>query len=273
MNRVLTGDARERLADLDDESVDLMVTSPPYWGLRSYSDDDREVGKEAAIDDYLGGLMEVFAEVERVLKPTGVAIVNIDDCYAGSSRGAWDADDSEVRESFSPDVDELPEREEPTRRKSQMAVPERMDLRLLDDLDWIRRRRCTWLKTNPMPDGADDRPQRASEPLFVYAMEPRHYWDEGRPPLSEVIQHPTSNDSSKHPATMPKGLCEKLIKYACPPDGTVLDPFAGVGTVLEAATDTGRSCIGVELNEEFAGIARSRIESDDRTLTEVLADD
>lgn len=264
---VLQGDAREQLGDLEDNSVNFMLTSPPYWGLRRYTDDDAEVGQEQQIDEYLSALLDAFAGVERVLTDDGLVMVNIDDCYAGSGRGAWTGGDDEVRESYSPDRGELPEREDPVTRKSQMAIPERLDLRLLDDRGWIRRRRCTWLKSNPMPDGADDRPQRAAEPLLLYSVSPDHYWDEGRPPLPEVIEHPTAQDSSDHPATMPRGLCEKVIKYACPPDGTVLDPFAGVGTVLDAAQRKGRSAVGVELDEEFAAIARRRTSKSDYSLS------
>lgn len=267
-HHVLVGDAATQLADLDADSVDMMLTSPPYWGLRDYTDSPEEIGQELTVDGYLDSLDAVWSEVERVLKPTGLAVINIDDCYGGSGRGAWDADDSEVRESYSPDSDELPDREDPVRRKSQMGVPERMDLRLLDEHDWIRRRRCFWRKTNPMPDSANDRPQREGEPVFVYAMEPDHYWDKGRPRLPEVIEHSTSSRSSDHPATMPEGLCKRLIQYGCPPEGVVLDPFAGSGTTLRAARDTGRHSIGVELCEKWADAARADLETNDQTLYE-----
>lgn len=268
---ILQGDASERLSDVPASSCDLLLTSVPYWGLRNYTDDNREIGQERDLDDYLDALLSVFDAAERVLTDSAVVLVNLGDCYAGSGRGAWDADD--VKESYSPGVGELPERNEPVRRKSQMGVPERLDLRLLDRQDWIRRRRCTWRKTNPVPDGADDRPQRASEPVFMYSLSPDHYWDEGRPPLPEVFDYPTSGQESDHPATMPMELCEDLIRYACPPGGRVLDPFAGVGTVLKAARNTGRDAIGIELDPDFAGAARRRIEKTDHTIQEAATHD
>ena len=90
--RILIGDVRERLRDLPTASVDCVVTSPPYWGLRSYLDDGhpdkpREIGLERTLGEHLDVLVAVFREVRRVLKPQGTCWVNYDDCYAADANG------------------------------------------------------------------------------------------------------------------------------------------------------------------------------------------
>ena len=82
MIRYLLGDARERLAGLPDESVHCCITSPPYWGLRSYQGDPGMIGLEATFDEHLENLVAVFREVRRVLRKDGTVWLNYGDAYA-----------------------------------------------------------------------------------------------------------------------------------------------------------------------------------------------
>ena len=87
MNQILVGDARETLKEVASQSVHCCVTSPPYWGLRAYVDDPREIGREKTPELHIQNLLEVFREVRRVLRDDGVLWCNYGDVYAGSGKG------------------------------------------------------------------------------------------------------------------------------------------------------------------------------------------
>jgi hypothetical protein len=89
--RILIGDVRAKLAELADESVDLALTSPPYWGLRDY-DVAGQLGLETTLAEHLETLVAIFEEVRRVLKPTGSCFLNYGDCYATAPNGRTAAD-------------------------------------------------------------------------------------------------------------------------------------------------------------------------------------
>ena len=84
MTRILVGDALERLRELPDGSVHCCVTSPPYWGLRSYEGGERMIGLEPTFDAHLSRLVAVFREVRRVLRADGTLWLNYGDAYASS---------------------------------------------------------------------------------------------------------------------------------------------------------------------------------------------
>lgn len=87
LNKVYNEPCIETLKRMDDDSIDCVVTSPPYFGLRKYTDSDLEIGREQTPTEYIGNLVEVFQEVYRVLKPTGTVWVNIGDTYNGNKTG------------------------------------------------------------------------------------------------------------------------------------------------------------------------------------------
>lgn len=88
MNKIFCGDAPEVLRQLPSESVQMCVTSPPYYGLRDYGVDG-QFGCEPSPLAYAERLVEVFREVRRVLRQDGTLWLNIGDCYAGSGKGIW----------------------------------------------------------------------------------------------------------------------------------------------------------------------------------------
>src|SRR6266404_7219024 len=89
--RILVGDVRDRLRELEPDSVDCVVTSPPYWGLRDYGVDG-QLGMESTLGEHIETLIDVFREIRRVAKPQAAVWLNYGDCYATSPNGRSAAD-------------------------------------------------------------------------------------------------------------------------------------------------------------------------------------
>ena len=152
-NDIHTGDAGETLAELPESSVHMVMTSPPYFGLRDYGVDG-QIGLEDEVDEYITELVDAFREVRRVLRPDGSAWLNLGDSYDGG--------------------------------KNKMLVPHRVAIALQDD-GWIVRNDVTWTKPNPMPQSVKDRLNDTTEQVFHLVPE-RDYWydlDAIREPHSE----------------------------------------------------------------------------------------
>lgn len=181
---ILTGDAREMLATLPDESVDCCVTSPPYFGLRSYLPDDHpdkamEMGLEQTPDAYVAGMVDVFREVRRVLKPQGTLWLNLGDSYFGSSQsgGTKSLDGSAKRSgrmfSSSSSVRRAVGSLKP---KDLIGIPWRVAFALQEDGWWLRQW-LPWVKRNPMPESTRDRPTTACETVFMLTKSDRYFFN------------------------------------------------------------------------------------------------
>jgi len=175
--RVLVGDAPVRLAELDDDSIDCCVTSPPYWGLRDYGHDG-QIGLESSINDYIEKLVIVFGEVKRVLKPHGSLWLNIGDSYAGSG-GPGSQYDRKAANSYK---GEFKKYRNPNRRvvgvksKDLCGIPWRLAFALQADGWWLRRD-IIWHKPNCMPESVKDRPTTSHEYLFLLTKSPTYFYD------------------------------------------------------------------------------------------------
>ncbi|MEO1060549.1 MAG: site-specific DNA-methyltransferase [Actinomycetota bacterium] len=149
-NTVLVGDALEQLRRLPDASVDAVITSPPYFQLRSYGTDG-QYGLEAHVDDWVGRLHDVCQEIRRVLVPTGSLWLNLGDSYSRHDR------------SGAPP-------------KSLLLGPERLVLALVAG-GWRLRNHVVWAKTNPMPSSVADRLSCTWEHLFLLTKQTAYYFD------------------------------------------------------------------------------------------------
>ena len=162
---------------LADDSVDLVVTSPPYFALRSYRDDgehyDGQIGSEATPQEFLDALWAVTAECVRVLKPSGSLWVNLGDKYANAgtrqgNTGIGGTAMPEKRHVYQP----LPPG---TRTKSLMGLPWRYAIGCIDDLGLILRAEVVWSKPNGLPESVADRVRRSHEQWFHFTLEPRYF--------------------------------------------------------------------------------------------------
>jgi DNA modification methylase len=178
---ILHGDAAA--LDLPDASVDLIVTSPPYFGLRSYQDGGehyaRQVGDEATPGEFVAALLRCTREWVRVLKPTGSIWVNLGDKYSRGSRPKAQPDqfrdgaditylDPKYLKDMTPESTGIP-------GKSLLGIPWRYALACIDDLGLILRAEVIWSKPNGLPESVTDRVRRSHEQWFHFTVAPRYF--------------------------------------------------------------------------------------------------
>ena len=170
-NDIHTGDAAGTLAELPESSVHMVMTSPPYFGLRDYGVDG-QIGLEESLDEYISELVGVFREVRRVLRPDGSAWLNLGDSYATARSDHTGGD----RVGGAPGEDYATRSEGALGRKNKMLVPHRVAIALQED-GWIVRNDVTWVKPNPMPSSVKDRLNTTTEQVFMLAPNPDYWFD------------------------------------------------------------------------------------------------
>jgi len=317
---LIQGDVIKSLQTLPSESIDCIMTSPPYWALRDYGMEG-QIGFEPTFEEYLEHMLQITSELKKVLKKTGTFWLNIGDTYSGSNCGSND-----YRE-----IDGLGSRPQ-ERYKNQkagrtslpdkclMMIPERLVIDMIDQ-GWILRNKIIWHKPNHMPSSVKDRLSNGWEYLYLFVKNKRYFFDLDsiREP-HKTLQKPVKNGTTKisaeqaeslgspraryhreknhqpefrnnnfgtnvqnetinplgknpgdvweiptHPfpdshfAVFPPKLCERPIKAGCPDNGTVLDPFAGSGTVGKVAIEMRRNAVLIELNLEYCDMIKKRL--------------
>jgi DNA modification methylase len=262
---IIYNKSSERMDELQNESVNLVITSPPYYSKRNYGIPD-QIGLESTIDEYLDSLERVFAETKRVLKEDGDLFVVIGDTYVDGCL---------------------------------QSIPHRLALRLMD-LGFIQRNCLVWKKINPKPEGTTKRWSTSTEFVFFFTKSLNHRFDIdairvpykddalSNPPrhrkLNGQMQMGTSNlhhplgkvpsdyietnvasmnldEDIEHPAMYPEELIEPFLKACTEPGDIVLDPFAGSGTTGEVAMKYGCYFVGYEINGDFCRLCEQRLGS------------
>jgi site-specific DNA-methyltransferase (adenine-specific) len=256
---VIEGDVHLALGRIPDESVQCVVTSPPYWGLRDYGIDG-QIGLEPTLSGFIQNLSAVFAEVKRILKPDGVLWLNIGDGYTSGNRG-WRAPDKKNRNRA---MAVRPDNPPGLKDKDLLGIPWRLAF-ALQDSGWYLRSDIVWHKPNAMPESVRDRPTRAHEYLFMLTKSEQYHYDheavKERTETGEkrnrrsVWNINTAYSGSSHIAAFPEALIEPCIVASSRPGDYVLDPFFGSGTVGLVASRLGRAYIGVELNPAYVAEA------------------
>lgn len=324
---ILLGDVRKRLAEIPDQTIQCCVTSPPYWGLRDYGHNG-QIGLEQTPDDYVSEMVEVFAEVRRVLRDDGVLWLNLGDSYA-SARDSKVSPDS-MRTGDGTKVSHAANRNPANlksaglKHKDLVGIPWRVAFALQAD-GWYLRQDIIWHKPNPMPESVTDRCTKSHEYVFMLTKSAQYYFDNeaikeeaktkpgatwaerkaaGATAGNVIVGHETRNGTQRvvhgkgvtsnltrqdglrnkrsvwtintkpfrgaHFAVMPEALVEPCVMASSRPDDLVLDPFTGSGTVGVVALRHSRNFVGVELNPDYAEIARNRIKSSQPMFNEVI---
>ena len=294
-NIIHVGDNLFHLTNIPDNSVDMCVTSPPYYNLRDYKNSG-QIGAENTVKDFVENLCKVFDEIHRILKPTGSCWVNIGDTYD---------------------------------KKRLLQVPSRFEIAMCDR-GWHLRNEIIWSKPNPQPISSKDRFWGNHEKFFWFVKDVKKYYfnrdailvpqaeisirrmfsknnmskrkdfnatskegfaissdsqdkhyarmreemgidkefnyeeliKSGKCPMRpefDVWDVPSVTYKGAHFAVYPPELIEKPILSCCPVGGIVVDPFMGSGTTGEVAKLNDRKYIGFELNEEYAILSQERI--------------
>jgi len=299
--KVLQGDCREVLKTMPDKTFHTCVTSPPYWGLRDYGEDN-QLGLEETPQEYVANLVEVFREVRRVLRDDGTVWLNLGDSY--SSGGRKTTTNQTVRGDTDYGVTRPPVYKG-IKPKDLVGIPWRVAFALQED-GWYLRQDIIWNKPNPMPESVKDRCTKSHEYIFLLSKSKNYYFDnesikeeasEGtdygilRSKKQASLNHPSifkrqnENIDSKlagdgqrnkrsvwtvtikpykeaHFATYPPDLIEPCILAGCPEEGHVLDPFGGAGTTGLVADRLGRNATLIELNKSYADIMEKRLRND-----------
>jgi len=287
----LLGDVRDVLREMPAESVNMCVTSPPYWGLRDYGTEG-QLGLERTPEEYVAKMVDVFREVRRVLRPDATLWLNIGDSYA-TQGGSREYGSSDGANSRGPAVGGVRSPSAGLKPKDLVGIPWVLAFALRAD-GWYLRQDIIWAKPNPMPESVRDRCTKAHEYVFLLSKSQRYwydadaikedsiragdipqgmgYGDEGwnvKPSWGSgpVPQHrnkrsvwniATAPYAEAHFATFPPALVEPCILAGCPEGGTVLDPFIGSGTTALVARRLGRKAIGIDLNAEYLDMAVRR---------------
>ena len=292
---IINGNVMDKLKDLQNESVNCVVTSPPYWGLRDYGNDD-QIGLESDPQEYIEKMVAVFREIKRILKNDGTLWINIGDSYSGSGKGtAGNLGKKHNERHLEHKTGGLVP--SGTKPKDLVGIPWMLAFALRAD-GWYLRQDIIWAKPNPMPESVQDRCTKSHEYLFMLSKSPKYYfdnnsirekavtgsWDKlppiggkkhqengnptysGNQPSNDGLRNkrdvwtiPTKPFKDAHFAVMPEALVQPCILAGCPEGGTVLDPFFGSGTVGVVANNLGRKWIGIELNSDYVEIAKKRL--------------
>lgn len=174
-NTIVCTDALSYLKTLPDESVNCCVSSPPYMNLRSYMDDDeREIGKEPTVKDYVGSLVTIFRELRRVLRRDGVFWLNVGDAFANDAKWGGSTGGKHVNGLHGNTGVGRSKKQTGFKPKDLMLIPSRLAIALQDD-GWTVRQDCIWWKRNVMPSSQRDRPTTDYEHVFMLTRSP-HYW-------------------------------------------------------------------------------------------------
>lgn len=272
---IFEGDALTVLRRLKDQSVRCVITSPPYWGLRTYGIKG-QIGLENTLVQFLNKLVSIFSEIKRILMDDGTLWLNIGDGYTSGNRGYRAPDRKNPARAMSV----RPDTPEGLKPKDLIGVPWRLAFALQDD-GWYLRNDIVWHKPNAMPESVKDRPTRSHEYIFMLTKSEHYFydWQASREPADHgglrnrrsVWTVNTKPFTGAHFATFPTELIRPCILASTKPNDFVLDPFFGSGTVGVASHDEGRQYIGIELNPEYVALAARRLQQNGNDKVRIIA--
>jgi len=161
--QILHGDVLEKLKEIHNESIDCIISSPPYWSLKDYGVDG-QMGLEPDFRDYLKIMSNIMTELKRVLKSTGTCWINLGDSY-GTNKGYDGKNTSFITRKPIKNLE-----------KSRIGIPERFYINCIDD-GWIARNHIPWYKSNSMPSSVKDRFTNKWESIFFFAKNKEYFFN------------------------------------------------------------------------------------------------
>lgn len=272
---ILYGDCRETLQQIADSGTRarMCVTSPPYYGLRDYGNEDAQIGLEQSPEEFIEELVTVFRGVRDCLTDDGTLWVNIGDSYYNYRGGKGQA---LPKQSVAKTDQDLPQKN-PRRgnklkgykEKDLIGIPWMLAFALRKD-GWYLRQDIIWSKPNPMPESMRDRCTKSHEYIFLLSKSQNYFFD------VDAIKQPTVDGKSMkrrksvwevrtkpykgaHFAVYPTELIEPAILAGSEEGDIVLDPFMGSGTTAVVAKSLGRHYTGCELHESYSQLIGERL--------------
>ncbi len=264
---ILYGDCRDTLNNVINSSVQMCVTSPPYYGLRDYGGEDSQIGQEQTPEEYIKQLVDLFSVVRDKLKDDGVLWVNIGDSYYNYRSGKGQALPKQTVSKTNQDLPTKCNRRanklKGYKEKDLMGIPWMLAFALRAD-GWYLRQDIIWHKPNPMPESVRDRCTKSHEYIFLLSKNRNYYFD------VDAIKEPTRRKRSvwnvtkrpykgAHFAVFPPDLIEPCILAGSDKGDIILDPFMGSGTTALVAKSLERHFIGCELHQQYDNLIKERL--------------
>jgi DNA modification methylase len=194
-------------------------------------------------------------EVYRVLKSDGVLFLNLGDTYYSGKGKSQGVDKKSSKRRFGlRAVDKSGGLDIGIRPKSLIGIPWRVALEMTQRR-WVLRSPIIWYRKYSLPEAVKDRPKRSYEHIFMFVKSRKYFFDrsvldaEEQEDMWTIVARPKATHRGTAP--YPDELVQRCLDVGCPPHGSVLDPFAGGGTTLRVALQSGRSATGIDLNPEF----------------------
>jgi len=267
-------DCLTALKQVPDNSLDMAVTSPPYWGQRG-SDG---LGSEIDPRDYVQNLVTILSEVMRCLKPSGILWLNLGDSY--NTPINWREKDHQYSTLGKDENGLSPTNSAYTKNRGRrrafvdkeakwlqygnlLGIPYRVVL-ALTERGFLFRGEIIWEKSKPLPEGRCRRPHRRHEGIYIIAKHEKHTF-RVKPPVGSVWNLIQKPNKTPHCSTFPIDLPIQCIQAAGITDSAsiILDPFMGSGTTGKAALMLGHHFLGFELDARMCEIANSFIRGAD----------
>lgn len=278
-HKIICGDTLDLIKDVKLQSIDLLVTSPPYWAKRVYNGGN-ELGSENTPEEYVRKLADYFDSIKSYLKKGANLFINIGDTFFGSGAGAWNKyldDDGNVTQyqkdrkekyfTTKPLQPKIAQDGKLYQNKQLLLIPSRFAIEM-QNRGWLLRDDIIWHKPNRIPASVSDRFNNTYEHVFHFVINKTYYFDldavkvigsNGKPKNpGDVWSIHTQPLSGTHTATFPEKLIEQIVLCGSPINGVVFDPFLGTGTTWIVSHRLQRSCIGFEINKEYFDYAVDR---------------
>ena len=210
MIKILQGNCLDKIKELDDNSIDCVVSSPPYFGLRDYGVDG-QFGLEKSYKDYLANTVKVFETFKPKLKDTATIWWNVGDSYSSGSRKTTTLQtvrkpkSNEISESKQKYLDGLivrPAIQTGVKEKDLLMIPNRVAI-ALQDAGWYIRSEIIWHKPNPMPESVRDRPTSCHEKIWLITKNKKYYYD------AEAVREPCQSETIRRMTLGNKGKVGK----------------------------------------------------------------